>query len=116
MTTRQIKFQPFREEDLRLINDYISHLRERKNDKLCCALVHFLSKYSSSSESVINKRKTFILKVLKECTVSCNLNISLFPKEVEDKLIEAYETDIKKENEANKAHIAELVAEMNEIF
>ena len=66
--------------------------------------------------NLLAKRKLFILKVLKECTVSCNLNISLFPKEVEDKLIEAYETDIKQENEANKAHIAELVAEMNEIF
>ena len=116
MTTRQIKFQPFREEDLRLINDYIGHLRERKNDKLCCALVHFLSKYSSSSESIINKRKTFILKVLKECTVSCNLCLSLFPKEVEDKLVAAYIEEKTKENDANKAHIAELVAEMNEIF
>ena len=110
-----------------LIKNYIEHIREFPESKLRVALLYFLSKdriklnsenYSIEIEknNLIAKRKLFILKVLKECTVSCNLCLSLFPKEVEDKLIEAYETDIKQENEANKAHIAELVAEMNEIF
>ncbi len=103
-------------EDSELIGNYIKYLKGNYNNQLCCALVYFLSKDSDWDVSVINKRKKFLLKVLKECTVSCNLDLNLFPMEVEKKLIIAYTEAKKREEKAKQAHIAELMEEMNEIF
>ena len=103
-------------EDNELISQYIEHLRTYTESALCASLVYFLSKDSDWDISTTNKRKKFLLKVLKECTVSCNLHIDLFPMEVEKKLIVAYTESKTREEQAKQEHIAELMKEMNEIF
>ncbi len=110
--------KPYSDEDGKLIDGYINVLLKHYNDnELCCSLVYFLSQYSSSSKSIINKRKLFLLKVLKECTNDfCYFDIKSFPKEVGTKLIAVYQEEKKKEDVEKQAHIAELMEEMNEIF
>ena len=110
------KEELFSEQDMKLIDQYIERLKYYTESPLCSALVYFLSKYSSSSKSIINKRKAFILKVLKECTFSGQLHIDLFPMEVEKKLVEAYKEEKQKEEDEKQAHVAELMEEMDEIF
>ena len=106
-----------------LIKNYVEHISGFPESQLRSALLYFLTierttgkNFSSEVNNLIAKRKLFILKVLKECIVSCNLCLSLFPMEVEKKLVVAYTEAKMKEEDVNKAHIAELVQEMNEIF
>ena len=103
-------------EDNELIGQYMEYLKRNYNDQLCCALVYFLSKDSDWDISTTNKRKAFLLKVLRECTVSCNLDLNLFPMEIKKKLIVAYTEAKTREEQAKQEHIAELMKEMNEIF
>lgn len=102
------------EKDRELIKDYIKQLNNWKDNELCTALVYFLSK--DSLDELVIRRKLFILKVLKECALAGRFQVAIFPDEVEKKLILAYQEEKQKEKDAKKAHIAELVEEMNEIF
>ena len=43
------------------IDGYINLLKTYNDNELCCSLVYFLSQYSSSSKSLINKRKLLTL-------------------------------------------------------
>lgn len=106
----------FSEQDMKLIDQYVARLKNYSDNHLCCALVHFLSKYSSSSKSIINKRKAFILKVLKEYTYNDELHVDLIPMEIEKKLVVAYTDELIEKDNEKQAHIAELMEEMNEIF
>jgi hypothetical protein len=109
--------KPYSDEDSKLIDGYINLLKTYKDNELCSSLVHFLSQYSSSSKSIINKRKVFLLKVLRECTNEYYFfDIKSFPREVKTKLIAAYQEEIKKQDKEQQAHIAKLMEEMNKIF
>ncbi len=101
------------EKDRELIKDYIAHLNSKDND-LCKAIVYFLSK--DSLDELVIRRKLFILKVLKESTHAGRFQVATFPDEIEKKLILAYNEEKQKEIDAEKAHIAELVEEMNNLF
>ena len=92
-------------------------LKTYKDNELCRSLVHFLSQYSSSAKSIINKRKVFLLKVLRECTNEYYFfDIKSFPREIGSRIITAYQEEIKKQDKEKQAHIDELMKEMNEIF
>ena len=108
---------PYSIEDSKLIGEYILVLKSYKDSELCCALVHFLSKYSSSATNIINKRKLFLLKVLRECTNEYYFfDIKSFPREIGSKLIEVYQEELKQQDKEGQEHIAKLMEEMNEIF
>lgn len=102
------------EKDRELIKDYIQQLNKWKDNELCTALVYFLSK--DSLDELVIRRKLFILKVLKESTCAGRFQVAIFPDEVEKKLILAYNEEKQKEINAHKAHIIELVEEMNILF
>ncbi len=106
------------DEDVKLIDRYIDALKSYKDNELCCSLVYFLSQYSSSSKSIINKRKLFLLKVLREECINefYFFDIKLFPREIGSKIITAYQEEIKKQDKEKQAHIAELMEEMNGLF
>ena len=109
--------KPYSDEDAKLIDGYINLLKTYKDNELCRSLVHFLSQYSSSAKSKINKRKVFLLKVLRECTNEYYFfDLKSFPREIESKLIEVYQEELKQQDKEKQAHIDELMAEMNEIF
>ncbi|MBO5954517.1 MAG: hypothetical protein J6Q13_00945 [Clostridia bacterium] len=109
--------KPYSDEDGKLIDGYINLLKAYKENELCSSLVYFLSQYSSSSKSIINKRKSFLLKVLRECTNEFwFFDIKSFPREIGSKIITAYQEEIKKQDKEKQAHIDELVKEMNGLF
>ena len=109
--------KPYSDEDAKLIDGYINLLKTYKENELCSALVYFLSQYSSSAKGIINKRKVFLLKVLRECTNEYYFfDIKSFPREIGSKLITVYQEEIKKQDKEKQAHIDELMKEMNEIF
>ena len=110
--------KPYSDEDAKLIDRYIDALKSYKDNELCCSLVYFLSQCSSSSKSIINKRKFFLLKVLREECINeyYFFDIKSFPKEIGSKIISAYQEEIKKQDKEKQAHIDKLLEEMNEIF
>lgn len=106
-----------------LMLQYVRQLKGCSDSQLRDALVYFLTKdrttgknFSSEENNLIEKRKLFILKVLKESTFAGRFQIETIPSAVAQKLINAYKEEKSKEEDAKQEHIAKLMAEMNEIF
>lgn len=109
--------KPYSDEEAKLIDGYNELLKTYKDNELCRSLIHFLSQYSSSAKSIINKRKLFLLKVLRECTNEYYFfDIKSFPREIGSKLIEVYHEELKQQDKEQQEHIAELMKEMNGLF
>ena len=106
-----------------LMRQYVVQLKGCSDSKLRDALVYFLTKdrtsgknFSSEENNLTTKRKLFILKVLKESTFAGRFQIKTIPSAVAQKLINAHKEEKLKDEDSKQAHIAELMAEMNQIF
>lgn len=102
------------EEQKNKIKMHCDHLM-RCDTIVAKAMHHFLTKDADNDEIVVS-RKLFILKILKEHTHNCQLYTGDIPKEIADKLINAYSKELEKEEEAKREHINSLLKEMENLF
>ena len=114
------------QEKQKLIANYISNIRAQRIDtpgmdfSLQTALIYFLSAGDNSlpiaEQRLVQNRKLFILKILQENTKAGQFNINSIPSEIAKKLIDSYNQEKLKEENAKKEHINELLEEMQGLF